>query len=273
MQYTARGFVAGNPVSNDQQIYSGYAGCWGNLANTHYTRGNVINQISFQTEVERYNDTAYRALKPEGMTDIEFITQCVDAINEGYLDYVVEKQGSYTVITVNNLHDKLKQRTMWILFVLRSLFQYSGTGKLAKVMKEMKTKFTLRELILLSQSFYVGTNMGDRSEFITHYSSGGVAIRHRDMSLADFRAILRGGRYYTGSELSKVTWSQTGGYKSGTNVQNTSRAMDTSDIEAVRESRGLYDAMKAYHAGKVEGSMTHETFRKFLRLVKYYKKD
>ena len=273
MQYTARGYLVGRDVSNDEQIYNGYAGCWGNLGNTHYVRGKAINQISFQTEVERYSDTAYKSLHPKGMSHVEFITQCVDAINEGYLDYTVEVISGNTHITFDNLHDKLKQRTMWILFTLRSLFQYSGTGALAKLLNEMKTSFTLRELIILSQAFYSAKNMADNSPYIGHYSSGGNAIRHRDMSMADFRAILRGGRYYTGSTNAQTLWSAGGGYKSGTNVQNTSRAMDTSDVEVVRVSRGLYEAMSDYFAGSVEGTMTPETFRKFLRLVKYYKKS
>lgn len=272
MEYTAKGFTLGKPVSNDLTIFSGFAGCWGVLAHGgSSTTGKVINQISFKTEVERVSDTAYRVLKPAEVSNLDFIVQCVDAINEGYLEYEVKEVDHRIHISFNNLHDKLKQRTMWILFTLRSLFQYQGTAELARHMKGMKTNFTLRELIIYGQTFYKISDMASQIPYITKYNSGGTALRHSDLSLADFRAILRGGRYYTGSALSKVLWSEGGGYKSGTNVQNTARATDTRSETAVGTQQSeFYLVIKSFQKNE---RMCSEGFRKLVRLVKYYKKD
>ncbi|QDH46508.1 hypothetical protein LAh6_117 [Aeromonas phage LAh_6] len=283
MRYAAFGYKKGSPVSNDVTIYNGQAGCWGVLAGNHTVGTNVINQIHFDLELSRFHNGAWDALKPKGMSDEEFAEKAFEAINEGYLDYRFEmKTGSSGTsslhLIVDNLSEKLRQRTMWILFTFRSMIQYvTNAGNAAYLIADMKMSMTLREKIILSQIFYRGSGdlgSGFNGEVFL-YNFGGCVLYTPHVTIADIRALLRGGKYYELDKVSKETWSVGGGYKSDQNVQNIACAMNTGKSSPDRDIESLSSIVRnsawlEYNNRK--GCLKEGQLRKFIRWLKYYKK-
>lgn len=278
MRYHANGFRKNRGVSNNEVLFTGNAGCWGMLAGSGIPKISVVNQIVFETQYKQFQGSSFFKLKPENLTDQEFLGRCVDAINEGYLDYEIsEGQNQDLVITFNNLHDKLRQRTMWILFTIRSMLQflYNDTN-ISPMLLKSKMSLTLREKIIYSQLLYrnssgIGRNANNA---IYTYNTGGHAAYLTDMTMADFRAMTRGGAYYTGSEVSKMIWGVGGGYYSSQDVQDTARAAQTAaSLSHGGLTNNMFSIIDSVLRPKGNTISAEEGLRKLIRLVKYYKKD
>ena len=285
MKYSAYGFQKGRTPNNETRIFDGLGGCWGYLARSGVSDTLVINEITYYTRHANFNGSSFNLLKPESLTHKAFLAQCVDAINEGYLEYeILDDTGEGLVLKFKNLHDKLRQRTMWILFTLRSLIEFNPSSDFngAVMVNACKTSLNLREKILLSQLFYkanASRTLGQQAWRLAFFESGGSAAWLRQMTLADLRGILRGGKYFTGNEKSKMTWGAGGGYYSNQDVQNTARVSvesglsrdDYSDVQG--HVQGILIKLIATDTRNGSSMEADKAFRKIVRFVKYYKKD
>lgn len=283
MRYAAFGYRKGGISNSETQLWNGSWGCWGALAQGSRLRpSTVVNQIVYHTEINEFSGTALKAyMAHHNLTLEQAVRNSVDAILEGYIDYEVEMnlRGTTCTITFNNLHDKRRQRTMWSLFALRCWFTYQHQGKTAEwLLKDCKTSLTLREVILYSQviqSTIAPLNNRDRQFY--YNADGSNAAYLMQMTLTEWRRILKGGYYRQTGQNAEDLWSKGGGYLSSQQVQRTANSWTkdySDDFRNFASSTGvsLVSLINREFMITPARTMSAEVMQKFVRYVKYRKK-
>ena len=291
MRYEARGYrkPRGNApvqISNDQSLFNGQWGCWGGLAQgARISPSQVVNQIIWNTEVGGFSGAGVKKYAAKNNLSLEqAIRNSIEAVNEGYLEYEITMLdgGRNCHVTFNNLSNKRRQRTMWILFVLRCWFQYDFQGYGASwYLEKCNTTLTLREVILYTQVITTSYSPFNRHQgcLFGYSSDGGNAAYLGHMSMTEWRRILKGGYYSDTVSSAQELWSEGGGYKSNQRVQRTANSYPRDyNGEFNRFNSGRHDSVKSvmqiFKEFKSHDNtrLTEEQMQLFIRYVKYRKK-
>lgn len=290
MRYEAWGYI--KPSNGDTRepnsstaLFNGTWGCWGALAHGARIRpSGVVNQIVYHTELNLFGASGIHAyVANRGISLEQAVRESVDAILEGYIDYEVEMTRSNTscIITFKDLHDKRRQRTMWALFALRCWFTYNHQGKTAKwLLESCKTSLTLREVILYSQVMQSSYNAMSSDRGIRFYYSpdGSNAAYLPQLTLTEWRRLLKGGYYNTTNEKSDDLWGKGGGYFSGQQVQRTANSWQKlyggsfHRLSSNANNLNMYLHITRDWIPSGMQNMSETSMQKFVRFVKYRKK-
>lgn len=291
MYYYSKGYQEGEEPSSRHMMYNGSWGCWGALS--HRTSTHKINEIGYY--VEEGNAVLAELAKRYEVTPEQAFLMAAQAIVGDYITVRLgeqkvwgtgNSQHNHYLVVFENLHDKLKQRTMWMLFTLRDFMRPKGLKVLVALFDKVGTTTTLREKAIFCNAFYNVTSVlgGDRFGL---YITGGSGTPIKAMTVSDLRAILKG-KYFEGTAkvgcYAKVKWGDScTPYRAGFNVQRTALpSLNGRDADlnqdynsGTQKGNDYRDGIKHHWDtcdGKMAGLSGDVPLAAFVRFVKYYKK-